>query len=55
MEWGLRPNNSTTEKEKIMTRKESIEAWSAAIVGAILSILFGLYVIGLIPPIGGMF
>lgn len=38
-----------------MTRKESIEAWSAAIVGGILSILVVLYIIGIIPPIGGLF
>lgn len=38
-----------------MTRKESMESWTAAIVGGILAIIFGLYVIGLIPPIGGIF
>ena len=38
-----------------MTRKESIESWTAAIVGGILSILVVLYIIGLIPPIGGLF
>lgn len=38
-----------------MTRKENIEAWSAAIVGGILAILVVLYIIGIIPPIGGLF
>lgn len=38
-----------------MTRKESMESWTAAIVGGILAILVGLYIVGLIPPIGGLF
>lgn len=38
-----------------MTRKENFEAWAAAIVGAIICILTGLYIVGLIPPIGGSF
>lgn len=38
-----------------MTRKESMESWMAAIVGGILSILVVLYIIGIIPPIGGLF
>lgn len=38
-----------------MTRRENIESWTAAIVGGILAILVGLYIVGLIPPIGGLF
>lgn len=38
-----------------MTRKESIESWAAAIVCGILAVLTGLYIVGLIPPIGGFF
>lgn len=38
-----------------MSSKESMESWTAAIVGGILSILVVLYIIGLIPPIGGLF
>lgn len=37
-----------------MTRKENMEAWSAAIIGGILVILVALYIIGIIPPIGGI-
>lgn len=38
-----------------MSRKESMESWTAAAVGGILSILVVLYIIGIIPPIGGLF
>lgn len=38
-----------------MTRRENIESWAAAIVCGILAILVGLYIVGLIPPIGGLF
>lgn len=38
-----------------MTRKETIESWVAAIFCAIIAVLTGLYIVGLIPPIGGSF
>lgn len=38
-----------------MTRKETIESWAAAIFCGIIAVLTGLYIVGLIPPIGGSF